>query len=262
MPGSISDYLEDKLIDHVLKNTAYTVPSNLYIGLSTADPTDDGSGNAEPSGDGYVRVLCNSWATASSRVTSNAAAVEFPDAEGSGWGTITHWTIWDASSGGNLIAHCPLTTPRVVGTGIILRAEIGDLTVTVLTGGMSTYLANELLDHVFKVGSYSVPTNIYAALSTANPTDSGGSIAEPSGNNYSRVNMNDWDASSGGASSNGTAITFPTASGSWGTLTHGALFDASTSGNMLFYGALNVSQAVATGNVIAHAIGAWDVSIA
>ena len=52
MAGTISDYLEDKLLDHVFENSAYTVPTTLYVALSTADPTDSGGSIAEPSGNG------------------------------------------------------------------------------------------------------------------------------------------------------------------------------------------------------------------
>ncbi len=128
-------------------------------------------------------------------------------------------------------------------------------------GSFSNYLENELLDHVFKTTSYTVPTNIYVALSTADPTESGGSIAEPSGNNYSRVACNTWDAASGGAIANTGAITFPTPSGSWGTVTHFALYDASTAGNMLAYGTLASSKNIGSGDTPSFAAGELDITL-
>jgi hypothetical protein len=127
-------------------------------------------------------------------------------------------------------------------------------------GSASNYLENEILDHILKVGAYSVPSNIYVALSTADPTESGGSIAEPSGNNYSRVACNTWDAASGGATANTSTITFPTPSGSWGTVTHFALYDASSAGNMLFYGALSASKNIGAGDTPSFAAGALDIT--
>jgi hypothetical protein len=128
-------------------------------------------------------------------------------------------------------------------------------------GSFSNYLENKILDHVFKTASFSVPTNIYVALSTADPTESGSGIAEPSGNGYARTVCNAWDAASGGATQNTNEVTFPTATGSWGTIAHFALFDASTGGNMLAYGALTVSKAVTSGDTPKFNAGDIDVTL-
>lgn len=128
-------------------------------------------------------------------------------------------------------------------------------------GSKSNYLENKILDHVLKVASYTAPTNLYLALSTADPTDSGGSIAEPSGGSYARVQCNThWATASGGASSNSTAISFATASGSWGTITHWALFDASTSGNMLYHGSVVTPKAIGIGDTATFPIGDIDIT--
>jgi len=121
---------------------------------------------------------------------------------------------------------------------------------------------DEVLDHLFGKGSYSPPT-IYVGLSTADPTDDASGLAEPSGNNYARVETSgsDWDAASGGATANAAAITFPAASGSWGTISHFALFDASSGGNMLAHGALDSSEAVTTDQTARFAIGEFDVTL-
>jgi len=259
--GSASNYLELKLLDHVLKTTSYTVPTNIYIALSTAAPTDTGSAIAEPSGNNYARTVCNSWATAASRSTSNAAGVTFPAASGS-WGTIAHYAVFDASSGGNFLGHGALTIPNSVVSGNVVTFAIGAIVVSFNAGGFSTYLANKFLDHVFKVASFTVPTNIYVGLSTANPGDSASGLAEPSGNGYARVQKNTWDAAASGATENTGAITFPTiVTSDWGTLTHCALFDASTAGNMLMYAALGVSQVTAVGNVVEYDDGALDITL-
>lgn len=112
-------------------------------------------------------------------------------------------------------------------------------------GGFSDYWENKILDHVFGNDTYTPPT-IYVALSTAEPLDDASGVAEPSGNGYARVETcaSDWSSSSGGSVSNAMSITFPTASGSWGTITHFALFDCATGGNMLAYGPLNQPKAI------------------
>ena len=128
-------------------------------------------------------------------------------------------------------------------------------------GSFGNYWENAVLDHLFDKGSYTPPT-IYVALSTADPTEDGSGIAEPSGNNYSRVatQASDWNAAANGEITNATAITFNTASGgSWGTLTHFALFDDPTAGNMLVHGQLTAPQAIA--NSETAKIPAGDLSI-
>ena len=121
---------------------------------------------------------------------------------------------------------------------------------------------DEVLDHLFGKGSYSPPT-IWVGLSTADPLDDESGLAEPSGNNYARVETSgsDWDAASGGATANATAITFPAASGSWGTVTHICLFDASSAGNLLASVALDSSQAVTTDQIPRFSTGEIDVTL-
>lgn len=124
---------------------------------------------------------------------------------------------------------------------------------------MTDYLENKLTDFLFRGLAYTPPATWYVALFTAAPSDTGGGT-EVSGSSYARVGLAsstaNWAATNGattttnpssgtgGTTSNNSVLTFPTPSGSWGTVTHFALFDASTSGNMLFWGALSSSLAV------------------
>jgi hypothetical protein len=127
-----------------------------------------------------------------------------------------------------------------------------------MAGSFSDFLENELLDHVLDVGAYTAPTAVYAALFTTAPTDAGGGT-EVSTGSYARVAIT-FGAASGGASANSAAITFPTASGSWGTIVAMAFFDASTVGNMLGWADLAVNKAVGSGDTAEFAIGDLDVT--
>jgi hypothetical protein len=113
----------------------------------------------------------------------------------------------------------------------------------------TTYLRNKLLDHGLGKAAFTLPT-VYVGLSTTTPNEGGTGYTEPVGNNYSRVATvaADWGSSSGGSISNANSITFPTTTGSWGTVTYFLLFDAATSGNLLQYGVLNTPRAVAATN--------------
>lgn len=127
--GSFANYLENALLKHVFNGTAYTAPAAVYVALSTADPLDDGSGLAEPSGNGYSRTQVPSWSTASAGQVSNAAQVQFPQATGA-WGTITHFALLDAATGGNLLAHAQLSATLTVQTGNAPLFDVGDVVVS------------------------------------------------------------------------------------------------------------------------------------
>ena len=128
--SAASDFLEDAFLEHVLNNVAYTSPAAIFLALSTADPLDTGAGLAEPVGNAYVRVAVVGNFTVVTGTATNTAAIEFPLATGS-WGTITHFAILDASSGGNLLIHGALTASITVGLNEIVRLAVGQLSVSV-----------------------------------------------------------------------------------------------------------------------------------
>jgi hypothetical protein len=126
----------------------------------------------------------------------------------------------------------------------------------------SDYLETEILDHILGKGArdFTSPANLYVALSTANPTDTGSGLAEPSGNGYTRQSVA-FGAASGGATSNTAQLTFgPCTTTTWGTITHFAIFDASSAGNMLYYGALTASKTIDVGDSLVVAVGDLDIA--
>jgi hypothetical protein len=125
--SEFSNYLEDAVINAVLRNTSYTSPTTVYVGLYTSDPTDADSGT-EVSGGSYARTAV-AFAAPSNGVTSNSADVEFPQATAS-WGSVTHIGLHDAASAGNLLFHTPLDTTKTIDSGDIFKIASGNLTVT------------------------------------------------------------------------------------------------------------------------------------
>ena len=128
--GGFADYWEDKILGHIFGKGSYTPPT-IYVGLSTADPLDDASGLAEPTGNGYARVQTSAsdWSAASSGSLDNAADVTFPEATGS-WGTVTHFALFDSASGGNMLAHGALSQSKAIGSGDAAKFAAGDLDVS------------------------------------------------------------------------------------------------------------------------------------
>ncbi len=125
--------------------------------------------------------------------------------------------------------------------------------------GLTDYAENKLLDHVLGTTSYTFPSQAYLGLFTAAPSDSGGGT-EVTGGSYARVAI-DFDAASGGATDLTADCTFTQASANWGTITHVAIFDASTSGNMLMWGALASSKVIDSGDTFKILAADLDVTL-
>lgn len=125
-----------------------------------------------------------------------------------------------------------------------------------MAGSKTDYAENKVLDHLTGKTSFAKPT-AYVALFTGAPSDAGGGT-EVSGSNYGRVATaaGDWSAAAAGSTSNANAITFPVPSGSWGTVTHFAIFDAASAGNMLIWGSLGTSKPISSGDTAAFAAAA------
>ena len=265
--GSISDYLENKLLDHVLGNTAYTPAATIYLALCDTDPTDaaadDGGANqiSEPAGNGYTRKAIT-FDAAASRAIANAL-VTFDQASGA-WGDMTHFAICSVATAGTgeVLAHGALSETKSVVSGNTPSVAAGQATISFNAGAVADYLANKLLDFAFRNQAFTQPT-IYAAVTTATigDTDTGSTITEPAAGAYARKAHAAWDAAAAGASENTGALTFATATASWGTIVAGALLDALSAGNLLVYDNDVADQAVGTDDVVEFADGAFDVSL-
>lgn len=128
--SSFSDYTENLLLNWLLTTNSATRPTAWFVGLFTAAPSDTGGGT-EVTGNGYARVATGTMSISGTATTAtNAASIEFAAASGGNWGTITHAAIFDASSGGNMLAWAPLTTSRTINNGDVFRIPASSLTVT------------------------------------------------------------------------------------------------------------------------------------
>tara|TARA_R100000353_G_scaffold129051_1_gene91682 strand:+ start:3503 stop:3895 length:393 start_codon:yes stop_codon:yes gene_type:complete len=127
--SGFSDYLEDKVLEHVFGGNAFTAPSTLYVALYTVAPSDTGGGT-EVSGGAYARQTGTFTVSGTNPTTaSNTAAIEYPTATAN-YGTVVAVGILDASSGGNLLAYSTLDSSKVVSSGDVFRFNAGDLDIT------------------------------------------------------------------------------------------------------------------------------------
>jgi len=127
--GSFSNYWENKLLDYIFGKGDLTPPV-IYLGLLTAEPAEDGTGLAEPSGSAYQRAQtsASNWNASAGGSLDNSGDITFPMATGN-WGTITHFALFDAATGGNMLAYGTLSPAKVVGSGVIAKFAAGDLVV-------------------------------------------------------------------------------------------------------------------------------------
>ena len=123
---------------------------------------------------------------------------------------------------------------------------------------MSDYLELKFLDHFTGRASTSSPSAVYLGLSTGSFGDNNGGT-ELSGSNYTRKAIT-FATASGGAIASNASVEFNSATGSWGTVSHFGIYDASSSGNLLFHGAFSASKAIASGDILKVASGSLTIS--
>jgi hypothetical protein len=264
--GSLSDFSELELLDHVF-NAAYSPAATIYIGLSTADPGDDAAGLSEPVGNGYARESIAFSAAASRAVVQNGV-ITFTEATGS-WGTISHWALFDAITAGNMLAHGAFAAAKAIVSGNTASIADTEINVTFSAAEISDSLTIDLLDLMFRNQAYAVPdTFIALCTATISDNDTGSTITEPAGGSYARkeVDVNGgtpptWDVAAAGLVDNGEAITFVTATASWGTIVAVAICSAVTAGDLLFYDNAMADQAVGNGDTATFPIGDLDITM-
>lgn len=268
----LTNWGENKFADYYLRNRPWAFPTAWYIGLASAASD---SSITELSGTGYARVPIQRGfssfsatqsvgamltSTGTTHRTANIAGFTF-GISGSAWGTALFVVLYDAPVGGNAFIYADIDGGAlVIGNAQEVAFDAGALLITVgLTGGMSDYLSNKIIDEVFRNGpAFNKPTNLYARLLTSAPSNAGGGteVVAPS---YGRMaiprSLDAWSGTqapattidsfgTGGLISNNLGIIFPTPTTPWGTVSHFALNDAAVAGNLWLWGTMTVPRSV------------------
>ena len=131
-----SDYLENELLDHILKGLTFTAPATVALALFTTATSDAGGGTEVTNANAYARLEVEgatgrTFSAASGGTTDNDQDWDFATATGS-WGTVSHMAIVDSTThgGGNFLFHGALTASKAVDNGDTARFSAGDLDVT------------------------------------------------------------------------------------------------------------------------------------
>jgi hypothetical protein len=129
--SSFNDYTENLVLTFLFTSSTATRPTAWYVGLFTAAPSDTGGGT-EVTGNAYARKVTGTITVSGTAPTAatNSAAIEFAAASGGNWGTVGWAAIFDASTGGNMLAWAPLTSSRTINDGDIFRIPASSLSIT------------------------------------------------------------------------------------------------------------------------------------
>ena len=127
--AALTDHAENLLLNWTLTAGAATRPTAWFAALHTSAPNDASPSTGELSGNGYTREAVT-FAAASGGATSNTADIEFGPCTGSNWGSVTHISIWDASTTGNALFHGALSSAVTINVNDSLRFATGDIDVT------------------------------------------------------------------------------------------------------------------------------------
>ena len=125
--SAFSNYAEDAILDHLLRNVALTSPTTVYLALYESDPGENNTGT-ETAFTGYARQA-SSWSAAVDGSTDNSGSISFPANTGAQV-TITHAAIFDAVTGGNMLIKGALTQSKVIETSDVLSFAANQLTFT------------------------------------------------------------------------------------------------------------------------------------
>lgn len=264
--GTMTTYLENKLINHLLRNTAYTPPTTVYVALYIISPSETRDGS-EVDGEGYARQAVTF--TVSGSYAYNSGVITFPDAV-ENWGTIVGVSIMDALTDGNMLFWGVTTNAVTINEGESYIINTGKLSVGLRgwsKGGWGTGIPQEILDHVLKNSTYTTPgTSVWLALGKNLTADSAYNFStwtETSGTGYGRKQVTSWYAPTNGSTCNLSEVLFanPPIAVEWGSITHAAIYNASSSGNVLLWGKLRSPIWIIDGDGLKFAPTDIDISI-
>lgn len=237
---ALSNYGENKSMDHLLGTSSWTKPTNTYVQLHIGSPGEDCTANVAATTTRQVA----SWAAAASRAIATDAALNWTIASDE---TISHFSVWDASSAGNPVLYGALSSSVVEQTSDTFTIASGGLTLdfTTITSGISTYAGNKLLEHMTGKTSWTMPSGTWVVEHTGAPGLAGTSNTATTN---TRTATGGFGAASGGSAANSSNIDVTAAANE--TLTHYSLWDASSAGNNLWAAAHTASKAILTGQTV------------
>lgn len=257
-----TEYFEGLIAGWLDGDAFASVPGQLKIALSDADPEDDGTGFSEITGGSYARQNISFAAPTTNEVngalTTNTAAINFTGLPST---SATHIAIFD-NAGTNMLFYGELSAVRAVTIGDTISIGAGAITLA-MKGMMSKYLGEALIGWLRGTTMPTAPTEVRVELSRANPLRDASAFDPPSGGSYEAEVLTfgalSFTNGVGTTLANAEAIIFGPATGNWGAISHAAIYHNNNS--MLFYGPLAVTKTVTSGNGLGFAAGTLSLLI-
>lgn len=261
MPGSISNHAETRLLKFLLTELPVTRPSARYAALHSAAPGEN-CANAEL---GILGRKAVSFGAPSGGQVKNTGSITFSLEPGES-ATMTHWSAWDNSSGGNPLGWGTLKSSARLGQPFFQGNGTGQLSKTYEAGalvcvarGVTNFSKNLALDWLFRSVAVTRPTQWWMSVHRMPPNDLGvggefnilGAARQPLAF-MSPVN---------GVAVCGDEVVFGPANSTWPRLTHYAIWDDPTAGNCLFVKELKGAYDVLTGGRLRFASGSINVTV-
>lgn len=136
--SAASNYTEANVINALLRGVTFPLPTKTYVSLHTGNPGETGSNEVTTGAfPAYVRkeaevggAIGSGWDAPTDGVSKNAKQLTYPGFDGASPVTVSHWAVYDAATGGNLLFYAPLTTARTLQSGDVFVFDINALTVT------------------------------------------------------------------------------------------------------------------------------------
>lgn len=248
---ALSNYAENAMLDHLVGNTAFTKPTNTYIKLHTGDPGEDCTLAA--AGETLRKIL--SWAASASRVAVTDAAVNWASMTAAE--TITHYSIWDALTGGNPLFYGAFASGQTVGIGDELDIASGDVDCDFTTGMLTTATGNSAVDHLTGRTAWTQPAGHFIKLHTGAP---GIAATGSPATETTRQSAGAFSAASGGTSDNDADIDWTSVS-TTETITDISGWDTVTGGIALYQGSLSSSVGLTAGQNAKIPAGSLDLAL-
>ena len=261
-----SNFLETSIIN-LMRGSALTAPTALYVGLFLSDPTDSGTAGTEAAYTGYARQQVTFSLDGTSSI-QNSSVITFPEAAATVGSPVTHIGIYDTQTGTssptNLWLYGQLSTNLTIQAGVSPVFRAGAIKWTI-NGNLSPIYKQQILNCIRGQQASVASFNPYVGLCNGDPAGSG---TELSGTDYARFAVafeeptTDSESAAATMTSNTTDITSPSPAGSyWGNMSYAGIYTSASGGNLFMSVPLNGVYTMNEGSVAGFRAGALTVSI-
>jgi len=258
----LSYQLREQIARHTLGVSPYSNVSPLYVAL-LKELSAAGQNYDEVSGSGYERKQLNpaDLTSPSNGESSNVSDIVWDPALAD-WGTVRYAALFTSDISGDMVSWFEFPRPRFIATSAIFRILENDLKIT-MEGAFGLHLRNNLIDFIFRDGSFSIPSALYCGLGRS-PGSNNSSLSEPpSGTGYSRIEVASFSQTGNGsyAITSPDPMLFSADDGDWGDITHVGLWDSSTGGNLFYALELDDSRKIFDGDGIQFDSGSVVINV-